>query len=484
MFREQLYQTLNKYFEGNTLDPIIKEISQIYQYDLNEKMYEAAFDLAPVALVILDNDMEVLEMNQQAKYLLGDMKGLNFKGIIHQKTLDLYEHYIQKFSSTSFSLPIHLELNIENEIKYIKMVTKRIDKLHLQTAIVDESFEQSTLNQLEILSFKDHLTGLYNRRFFQEEMNRLDVKRNYPIGLILVDVNGLKLINDAFGHLKGDELIKTTAQVLLDSCRQDDVVARIGGDEFGIILPRTEKAVIDQLLKRINHEISKKYIGDIQLSIACGYSIKNGNMDSFDHLFKRAEDAMYKDKLVNSSSQRVEIINGILATLHEKHKRERLHSKSVSDYMIRLGEAMGFGSARLSVMASAGLLHDIGKIAIDYSLLEQERALTEAERLIVNQHAEIGYRILKSTATFGDIAEIVLYHHENMDGTGYPKGLKGSEIPLESRMLNICDAFDTMINHPLVGGIMSKNEAIAELKAKAGKQFDKLLVEIFINKVL
>jgi HD-GYP domain-containing protein (c-di-GMP phosphodiesterase class II) len=272
--------------------------------------------------------------------------------------------------------------------------------------------------------------------------------------------------------------------VLSKACREDDIVARIGGDEFAIILPKTEQTEINGLLDRIKTECKHENIEDIQLSIAMGSTIKKYQNDDFDHMFKRAEDEMYKDKLLSSSSQRIDIVNGILATLHEKHERESGHSKDVGDLMEEFGIAMGFGHARLNKVKSAGLLHDIGKISIDYSILELSRPLTNSEFEMVKKHSEVGYRILKATTNFGDIAEFVLYHHERVDGQGYPTGLKGSEIPLEARMLGICDAYSAMTSESFYKDKMTSEEAKEELLKNAGSQFDKLLVDIFISKVI
>jgi len=452
--------------------------------EARDRIYELAFEEGPLPMIMLNENLEFIEVNKRASALLGQVLYDSLEGLIDDASVQDFNHYKEELTCKNRDGQVHLWFTIDNEKKYIRMtITPLGDKLY-QAILIDESFTKEKIEHLEIKGFKDYLTQIYNRRFFHEEIQRLDVKRNYPLGLIIADLNGLKLVNDAFGHSMGDCLIKEVASVLKATCRSDDIVARIGGDEFAVIVPLTETVEMENLLDRIKREVARRQVKDVQLSLAIGYSIKTSAKEDYNHFFKRAEDLMYKDKLLNSSSQRVEIINGILSTLHEKHPREKAHSEAVSQYMVAFAKAMSFGAARITKVESASLLHDIGKIAIDYRLLEEDRDLNQGEMALVRTHAEIGYRILKNTVTFGDIAEIVLYHHERVDGRGYPRGLKGSEIPLESRMLSICDSYDAMVSNDFYRQALSKDQAVEEMKKCSGHQFDPLLLDIFISKVI
>lgn len=476
-------EALKTYLKEKNCLELYDDIEVISNQYLSDMYYKYAYQNSPVGHLILDGQLQVKQVNNLANLMLEKTTPFDFESLIHDDSIDLYKHYIEKVKGSSFSIPIHLYLDINGEKKYVKLLSKS-DHNMIQCILIDESFELCEKHALEVIGFRDYLTGLYNRRFFQEELIRLDVDRNYPIGLIMADVNGLKLINDAFGHNHGDDLIVETADILKTICREDDIVSRIGGDEFAIILSNTSKEEMQSLIQRLIEESESRTIGDIQISIAFGYSIKRFASDQFDQLFKRAEDEMYKHKLASSTSQRMDIINGIMKTLHGKHERELLHSNQVSQLMVKFAQAMGFGTARINNARSAGLLHDIGKIAIDYTILELDRPLTEEEMRQVQKHSEVGYRILKNTTIYGDIAKFVLYHHEQLDGSGYPRGLTEAEIPLESRMLAICDAYDAMTSKRFYKATMTKDEAIEELLKCSGKQFDKLLLEIFINKVL
>jgi len=193
---------------------------------------------------------------------------------------------------------------------------------------------------------------------------------------------------------------------------------------------------------------------------------------------------MYTNKIFSEQSKKSEVILTMLSTLHEKHPREEEHSKRVSQLSYDLGKAIDMKGDRLEMLKTAGLLHDIGKIAIDYSIIEKAGKLTENEYEEIKKHPEIGYRILKTSIEYEDISKIVLYHHEKVDGSGYPEGIKEYKIPLESKIICIVDAYDAMVSSRPYKRKMTKEEAIDELKKYSNTQFDLELVEVFTNKVL
>lgn len=338
--------------------------------------------------------------------------------------------------------------------------------------------------KLEYLSYHDQLTGLYNRRFFEEELDRLDVERNLPMTLVMGDVNGLKLINDSFGHSMGDELLKKAAEVIKKGCREDDIVARLGGDEFVILLPKTDAAQTEQIVKRIKAEAAKDNVASVDLSISFGYQTKQNSEEIITEIFKKAEDYMYREKLFESPSMRGKTINAIINTLHEKNVREERHSQRVSELCKSIGIAIGLSEREIQELKTAGLLHDIGKIAIDENILNKPGKLTEDEWQEIRQHPEKGYRILSTLNDMTEIADHVLFHHERWDGKGYPKGLKGKEIPLQSRILSIADAYDAMTTERSYCKGKDEKAAIEELRNSAATQFDPELVTVFIEKIL
>jgi len=334
------------------------------------------------------------------------------------------------------------------------------------------------------LSYCDQLTGLYNRRFYEEELKRLDVKRNLPMTIVMADVNGLKLINDSFGHALGDRLLKKVAEVIKKGCRSDDIVARLGGDEFVIILTKTDEEKAEQIIKRIKALALNENVGSINVSIAFGYETKKTEDESIQDIFKNAEDHMYRHKLYESSSIRNQTIDLIMNTLYEKSNREMLHSMRVSEICEEIAINMNFSQDEVNQIRIAGLMHDIGKMGVDEKILNKTERLNSHEWKEIMKHPEIGYRILSSSNEFSEIADYVLKHHERWDGNGYPRGFIGEEISLQSRIIAVADAFDAMTSdRPYRKGLTVEN-AISEISKFSGTQFDPSIVKVFINMVM
>lgn len=351
---------------------------------------------------------------------------------------------------------------------------------------VSRNIEERKRSEREVLylSYHDQLTGLYNRRFYEEELRRLYTERNLPVTLVMADVNGLKLTNDAFGHLAGDELLKNFAGILKKEARGDDIIARIGGDEFMILLPKTDAVQAEKIVDRIKASIAKEKVNRTILSVSFGWVTKNDLKEDFEKIYMQAEDNMYRKKLLESTSMKSETIKRITQSLYEKNAVEQPHCERVSKLCKEIGEAMGLGSDILNELSLLGLLHDIGKIGVEEEILNKPQKLDQSEWVDVRRHPEIGYQILKSVSEFSHIAEFVLSHHERLDGNGYPRNLKGSEIPLQARILSIAGAYDVMTNSCPYKVALAKEEAIRELEANADTQFDGNIVRIFIEKVL
>ena len=337
---------------------------------------------------------------------------------------------------------------------------------------------QQAEQEIEYLSFHDGLTGLYNRRFFDEELERLDVPRNLPLTLTMLDVNGLKLTNDAFGHQVGDELLTRVAAVLQNVCRADDIISRIGGDEFAIMLPKTDGEQAERLTKRIQEVIAAEKVEGLPISVSCGWAAKTEEQERIIDVFKTAEDHMYRHKISERNSYRHQTIQLIMQTLYAKSPREQQHSERVSELCGQIGSAL---SLDVSEHTTAGMLHDIGKVAISESILDKVPPLTDSEWLEIKRHPEAGYSILSSVNDYGPLAECVLAHHERWDGAGYPNGLKGEAIPRMARIIAVADAYDAMVSDRPYRKGMSHSDAMEEIEVCAGSQFDPIIVQVFIE---
>jgi PAS domain S-box/diguanylate cyclase (GGDEF) domain len=341
------------------------------------------------------------------------------------------------------------------------------------------------LKQDEILytSFHDSLTGLYNRRFFDEELKRLDTESNLPISIVIVDINGLKLTNDTFGHHRGDMLLQRTAEALKGICRGEDILARWGGDEFIVLLPRTSKKEAQDIVNGMKSMCGSLSTDLMNITTAFGWDTKEKINEDMRIVMKNAENEMYINKTMESEGLRGSAINMILNTLHEKNPREEQHSKRVSAISQAIGIAMGLSETENNKLKALGLLHDIGKIAIEESVLNKPEKLTEAEWVEIKRHPDIGYRILKSSPEMSELAEYILAHHERFDGLGYPRGLKTDEIPLLSRIVSVADTYDAMTSDRAYRKALDKTTALHELIKNKGRQFDPQIVDVFEFKV-
>ncbi len=335
--------------------------------------------------------------------------------------------------------------------------------------------------KLKYMSFHDQLTGLYNRHFLEEEMKRLDTERQLPISIIMADLNGLKMVNDTYSYQTGDEMLKRAAEVLKNACREEDIIARFGGDEFVLYLPRTPENEALKICSRIEQACRQEQGSDVPLSLSTGMAVKVSAEQKLNNLLKEAEDKMYQNKLTESRSGKSAIVNTLLKTLEAKSFETEAHTRNMQEAAQRIGEKLGLPDSELRRLDLLITLHDIGKINVPGELLNKKEALTDTEWAIMKKHCEIGFRIARATDDFAHVADDILAHHERWDGSGYPRGLIGEEIPLLSRITAIADAFEVMSNGRPYKKAMSKNEIVAEFKRCAGTQFDPKLVEIFLS---
>lgn len=331
------------------------------------------------------------------------------------------------------------------------------------------------------LSFTDKVTGLYNRAFFEEELHRLDTPRNLPLSIIVGDVNGLKLINDVFGHQEGDLYLKKAAGVLHDCCRKGDIIARWGGDEFALLLPLTPAPTAENICQRIKTACSQTDKQPIELSIATGFATKERAEQDIMRIFQQADELMYNHKLLENKDTRSAFILSLENKLISTTQESLEHTIRIREMSVMLGSALDLQESELERLALLGSLHDIGNIALPEGLLKKIGPLSPQEWESIKKHCEIGYRIVQFTPELAVIAEDILSHHEHWDGSGYPLGLKGKQIPLAARILSIADAFDVITRGRIYKDPRSPEEAREEIKKYAGTQFDPKLVEVFLN---
>ncbi|MDF2586922.1 MAG: diguanylate cyclase and metal dependent phosphohydrolase [Anaerocolumna sp.] len=348
----------------------------------------------------------------------------------------------------------------------------------------DFTEKKEKIEQIEYLSFHDHSTGLYNRRYIEDAISKIDIERNMPLAVFIVDINGLKLTNDAFGHKAGDQLIYCVTELLKELCTVNDVIGRMGGDEFIILMPNTNNAKACSIKNRISEMASKKKIDSIIVSLAVGYAIKEDKGKDIDEILTLADNNMYKDKIKYGKLMRSQTIETVLKNINLKYDQEQIHTERVSGYCEHIARALQMDDKSIQEVKTAGVLHDIGKVMISPILLNKTEKLTDEEFEIIKRHTETSYQILKSVDEYASLAEAVLYHHERYDGKGYPEGLVGEKIPLYARIISVADSYEAMTANRSYQKTKTKEEAIEELINNAGTQFDPHIVDVFVHNVL
>lgn len=347
----------------------------------------------------------------------------------------------------------------------------------------DCEHKQEIKNKINYLTYHDSLTGLYNRRYIEEELIRLDKKNMLPISIVIGDINGLRFINNILGYRKGDSLLKSAAKIICGTCGSKCPAARWGGDEFIILLPNTSSESVKKICGLINNKYIKKSPEGIKSSISLGYDVKITSEQNVFSVLKNAEDAMFRYKYLETNSFRSSIISSIKKTLYEKNHETEEHEERLKLFCVAVGKAMNLSENELHELELSAALHDIGKIAINDSVLNKPGKLNDEEWCEMRKHPEIGCRIAQSVPELNEVSNYILSHHERFDGSGYPRGIKGNEIPVMSRIVAVADAFDAMISDRPYRSGMPKIDALNEIKRNEGTQFDPQIAEKFIDVV-
>lgn len=346
---------------------------------------------------------------------------------------------------------------------------------------MDNTERRKQQEHIRYISGHDSLTDLYNRMSFKDILVQMDVKENIPLTIIFGDINGLKLTNDIFGHAAGDALIKKSAEILKRACRSGDIIARVGGDEFIILLPNTKTEDAEQIVSRVKNELSKEKITAIKCSMSMGYDTKISVAGSLEQTMANAENKMYKEKTLNRRTTTAGIITTLIKELHKKSQQEKRHSRAVSELCQQIGKEMDLPETEIKKLKEAGFLLDIGKTILSADVLNKKEELTAEEKNQLQQHPMVGYRILNSFEDTLDIAEVVLTHREQWDGCGYPKGLKEEEIPLLARIISIAANYEWMVNGAPFCEAVSKEDALNSIRENAGKLYDPQIAGLFVE---
>jgi two-component system cell cycle response regulator len=352
----------------------------------------------------------------------------------------------------------------------------------------------------------DPLTGLFNRRAF-EELLELELERaaraDTPMSVIVGDIDGFRAVNELHGHAAGDTALQAVAQNALKWKRRIDLAARIGGEEFALLLPGTDERGAFIVAERLRRATHRSFVDDaVGVTFSFGVATAPGHATDGLALLRAADSAtaaakslggdrtvIYSDEVARMLAEMGGQANGELQLATVIALAEALdirdtgtgqHSHTVGRYAELMARALGLGEERVERVRLAGVLHDIGKIGISDRVLSKAGPLDADEWQEMHTHPEIGARLL-SRQEFDDLREWILAHHERPDGVGYPRGLKGDEIPVEARILAVADAYEAMTADRVYRPALGEEAARAELEAGAGTQFDARVVEALLS---
>ena len=430
------------------------------------KKFEEFYNKKGVTEIIGKTDLEIYDDPKEAKnFIEQDQK------IMSTKKATYFEHRIKNENGREI---------IEENVK-IPVIDRNGEAWGLVGLSRDITERKLMEERLRYLSEIDILTGLYNRYSFEEKIKELNYEEYLPLGIIMGDVNGLKLVNDTLGHLEGDNLLKSISKILKDICNPNAYVFRWGGDEFIILVPNCNELKSEKIITSITKECEQAQYKFMQLSIALGEGMKHSLKEDIYECIRKVEEKVYRQKLLEKKSIKSSIMQSLKKSLEEKNMETNEHTQRVTQYALAIGRKLKLKISDLDELALVGSLHDIGKIAVNEEILLKPGKLTKEEFEIMKTHTEKGYRIINAFSELGNVAKCVLTHHEKWDGSGYPLGLSEKEIPLMARIINVVDSYDVMTSDRIYKKAMGEDEAIKELKRCSGSQFDPKIVECFIE---
>lgn len=469
----------------------IKRIDIIHTIQRQQILLQASID-SP-------NSMEIYALDLNYRYLLFNEFHKDSIRRYYQKRISKDMNYLDVISSPSIKLRlknnidlalngeqintiIKLEIEMDKYLEEIYQPIYDVDGQIIGVTIFSSDVTDRITQQQKVLydSYHDALTGFKNRRYFEEKINRYNKSANISMTIVLADINGLKVMNDAFGHEAGDELLCVVSSVFKKVILPFGEIMRIGGDEFIFILENVDLDKVRPLVEQVKKELSLYTVRNLKVSASFGVARIENDL-SFNEVFKLAEDEMYRNKLVEFNANRGKTIISVLKTLFSKSLGEEMHARRTAILCQKMGELLNLHNDEITLLRNLANFHDIGKVSLKEEILNKVEPLSNEEWAEIKRHPEVGYHLLVASNDYTDLAQGVLHHHERYDGRGYPQGLSGKSIPLFSRIVAIAEAYDDMTSTRPYHKAMSHKEALLEIEKNMGSQFDPEIAQLFIN---
>lgn len=477
-----------------------EEYLQLIVIDVNEKKrtnkallvqrsyFQQLFENSPEAIIIANDQTQILNVNRSFEQIFQ----YSYEEAVGKRIIDLLvpadkkDEYWQSDQVVRLgAIPQGETVRMRKDGKLIqvsyssfqiKLADETVGYYVIYTDITDRKEAEA---KLKYISYHDPLTNLYNRYYFDKKMQEYEAKRPEYFGVVVCDIDGLKIINDTQGHKAGDELLIKTSQILAANLEEDAILARIGGDEFAILLPGYKRDEVERLVKKLRQAITVHNVNPrkMKINISMGYSVMEDNINrDVKQLYIEADDYMYRDKIHQGKSARSAIVQTLMTALEARDFITEGHADRLQTLVMEIAKALNLSEKTINELKLLAQFHDIGKVGIPDSILFKPGPLTPEEWKTIKLHSEIGAKIAQSTPDLAPISDWILKHHEYWDGSGYPFGLKGTEIPLECRILAIADAYDSMTNDRPYRKALSHETAIKEIIRCSEVQFDPAIV--------
>lgn len=446
---------------------------------------KAAFDEIENAIVVFDDLDKLIDYNEAARGYFGlddsYIREYSFESFFAERlNLDIPD-------ATSDRKDQYLEFNNGGtifRITYRRIFDSKGNLVAKLVICVDVTEVKQATEKIEMMQKYDEKTGFYNREGFFNKLRELEAQRILPVTICVYNTNGLKLFNDLYGPDKGDKALKHIADVVKEIVPQDTFIARFDGDDTALIFTdRKEQEIMDMMetikKKIVNNPFDKEGTLTIEFGIFTNRIVGGSLIEAY----KIARNSMIKKKMLESESSKSALLNALMAAISQRDIETHNHEERSKEIARVLAKEMNLSYAETGELELLAVLHDIGKITIAERILHKPGPLDEDEWSLMRKHSEKGYYIAKASPELSSIAMGILCHHERWDGKGYPNGFKGEQIPLIARIVSVIDSFDVMTHDRPYKKAMPVEDAVKELKACKGTQFDPNVVDCFVNAI-
>ena len=480
----QLAESFNQLLEN--LEAVQQKKSEV------EADYQRLFNQGVTGNYWSTPEGEILRCNPAFAQLLGfdsvnALAGVNLKSLLKEATQwEQWRQELGKKKKLEFEGQSWLRRDRKTLIasgKMLALTDERGEIVKVQGFLQDITRNRSIEDDLKNLQDRDPLTGLLNRRAFEREMEKNDTCQSDPVGIMIGDVNGLKFVNDSQGNEAGNRLLVAAAQTIRKAFSEDFLMARVGGDEFGVMGVKTERLIFEKARQKIREAVDR-YNGEnpaAQLSLSIGFALNDEAPSQVHKIFTQADNNLSREKLLCNKSIHSSVVQTLNKALEMRDFITGGHAQRIREFAEKLARSIGLPERSVIDMRLLAQFHDIGIVGIPDRILMKPGPLSPEEAIEMQRHCEVGYRIALAATDLVPIADWILKHHEWWNGQGYPGGLKGEKIPLECRILAIVDSYDVITNDRPYRKGKSHGEALGEIQKYAGIQFDPYLVKKFFQ---